>query len=426
MNAARESKARSERCEGHALGGPELTRRRLLAGTLVGAGAVAAAQFLQLAGAPRVHAAFAQAGSPHVLIVVFLRGGADGLSILPPLTEPVYHDQRPTIAIPENLALPVDAVFGLHPVAARLAGHAAAGRVCFVPACGSPHPSRSHFDAQAIMEAGTQSLSASDGWLARHLLTTPPDSNVEAVAVSDQIPVSMMGHPQALAAPDVEDFGIVWAGTPPEQTAALLRGCYSEGADLLSVAARNALAAVETMSAIEVGPVPEDYDQSWLGRDLWQVRTLIDAGVGVQGVAVDVHGWDTHDAMGGVDGGRMRDQVEMLDVALGAFLDDMAGRTDYTLVVMTEFGRRVAQNDSDGTDHGHGGVMVIAGEGVSGPVAGSWPGLGVLDRGDVQVVNDYRLVLAEVLDRRCGNPAPSAVFPDLEISPADYLGVFAP
>lgn len=426
MNTVSEGKARPGRQEDHPRGGPELTRRRVLAGTLAAAGAVAAAQLVQIAGAPRVRAAFGQATAPHVLIVVFLRGGADGLSLLPPVTESVYYDQRPTIAIPENQALPVDTAFGLHPAAARLAAHTTAGRVCFVPACGSPHPSRSHFDAQAIMEAGTPSLSAGDGWLARHLLGTPPDGNVEAIAVSDQIPVSMMGHPQAIAAPDVGNFGIVWAGTPPEQTAALLGGCYSEGADPLSIAARNALAALETMSTVEVGPVPEGYDQSGLGRDMWQVRTLIDAGIGVQGIAVDVHGWDTHDAMGGVDGGRMRNQIEMLDMALGTFLDDMAGRTDYSLVVMTEFGRRVAQNDSDGTDHGHGGVMMVLGEGLSGPVAGSWPGLDVLDRGDVQVVNDYRVVLAEVLDRRCGNPAASAVFPDLAIAPGDYLGVFAP
>jgi uncharacterized protein (DUF1501 family) len=135
------------------------------------------------------------------------------------------------------------------------------------------------------------------------------------------------------------------------------------------------------------------------------------------GCALDLGGWDMHTGLGTVDSGDMQDNLTELATALAAFAKDIGpdALRAVTVVTMSEFGRRVQQNGNAGTDHGHGGAMLLLGGGLNGGrVHGRWPGLaaGALDHGDLAGPNDYRDVLAELLRTRFGLANPAAIFPD--------------
>ncbi|MDH5279352.1 MAG: DUF1501 domain-containing protein, partial [Actinomycetota bacterium] len=144
---------------------------------------------------------------------------------------------------------------------------------------------------------------------------------------------------------------------------------------------------------------------------------LVKADVGLQVAAVDYGDWDMHADMGSVDEGWMRDHLRELSRSIAAFGTDLGAHlADVTLVTLTEFGRRVEENGSGGVEHGHGQAVLMLGGGVKGgQVHGRWPGLadGDLFEGDLAGTTDYRQLLAEVLEKRCGASGLSTVFPGL-------------
>jgi uncharacterized protein (DUF1501 family) len=154
---------------------------------------------------------------------------------------------------------------------------------------------------------------------------------------------------------------------------------------------------------------------------------LIKAGVGLQVASVDYGDWDMHAGMGDVDGGWMKDHLAELSQALSAFATDLGSKlSDVTLVTLTEFGRRMQENGSGGTDHGFGQTVLLMGGGViGGQVHGTWPGLapGSLIDGDLMSTTDYRTLLAEVLEKRCRAGSVGQVFPDVG---SERLGVVIP
>ena len=174
--------------------------------------------------------------------------------------------------------------------------------------------------------------------------------------------------------------------------------------------------------------MPADWPQHF-GSGLWPIARLLAAGIPVEAAAADLGGWDTHDAMGSPTNanGGMYQLVAELDAALGSFFSYLGPLGDkVTVVVMAEFGRRIAVNGSGGLDHGRGQAMMVVGGGVSGGVKGAWPGLTDTDSGDVRVVNDYRAVLSEVLSTRMRATDLSTVFPGFDTSSASWLGVTTP
>ena len=147
----------------------------------------------------------------------------------------------------------------------------------------------------------------------------------------------------------------------------------------------------------------------------------------MQVAAVDYGDWDMHAGMGGPDDGWMHDHLTELSQAMSAFANDLGPSiANVTLVTLTEFGRRVQENGSGGTDHGFGQVVLMLGGGVQGgAVHGTWPGLAesALIDGDLNGLNDYRVVLAEILEKRCGAGSVSSIFPGIS---QDRLGVVRP
>lgn len=405
-----------------------LSRRRFLQGT--------AAACLAGAALPSLHPqlAFGAPGDPSrgdVLVLILLRGGMDGLSAIVPAGERGYYDARKTTAVPAAATVPLDGRFGLHPALAPLADVFKAGDLAVVPACGSFDPSRSHFDQQDVLERGVGRQDPNrTGWLGRHLATrgAPASAAIQSLAIGTRVPLSLHSAPAPVVIPDIERFAIdrLAAGAAPAMQATLLRlagdGSLAEGAS----------AAVQTLDLLartqpgSIAPANgAKYEQQWWSTQLRQVGQLIRAGVGLEAAVLDFGGWDTHTSMGTHTDGQMRELLTRLGMALHSFYVDMLDvRDQITTVVISEFGRRVAQNGGGGTDHGHGGVAMVMGGGIRGGVYGAWPGLGasVLDRGDVPVATDFRAVLAEVVQQRLRNPALGTVFPGY--TPA-FLGLTA-
>jgi uncharacterized protein (DUF1501 family) len=208
-----------------------------------------------------------------------------------------------------------------------------------------------------------------------------------------------------------------------------LAGLYS-GDDLLAGIGRETLRILETVEQLDPqGYRPESglpaYPASDFGAALRQVAMLVRAEVGLEVAAIDLGGWDTHFAQGASDGlmaGLLADLAGGLS-ALHADLADSLSRL--TVVVMTEFGRRVQENASLGTDHGHGSLMLLLGGNVEGgKVHGSWPGLSqgqLFGPGDLAVTTDYREVLAEVCRKRLNNPAADQIFPGFTPGRAGFV-----
>lgn len=410
------------------------TRRGFMAGTAAGvAGGVA----MQLA-TPGTAGAASYNGN--TLVSIFLRGGCDGLSLLPPVGHGAYFDARPTVAVPQQAALPLAGPgaypgLGWHPGAAKLSALYNAGRVALVPAAGSPDHSRSHFDCQDGIDKGVPEnrLSRYDGWLGRFLSgTSAQDHALRAFSAGSGPAPSLRGYP-AIAASSIDHLGLVTWGADVDWVTRMLVAGYTPanaGEDLAHWAGVS-FEALDGLAPVLAGDneLPKGWPGTSEGRLFFVLARLLEEGMPVQAATMDVGGWDHHDDMGSATDpwARTRLQVAVLDDAIGAFMArmDTAGLGNkVTLVAMTEFGRRVAQNGSGGTDHGFGGPMLVIGAGAVPGVHGGYPGVAPADLvdGDLAVTVDHRTVLAELLARRFGASDLSAVFPGFDASPATFLG----
>jgi uncharacterized protein (DUF1501 family) len=373
---------------------------------------------------PRV--TYAQSASDRdVLVSIFLRGGADGLSLVAPFGEPSYYALRPTLAIPANTALALDGFFGFPPAMAALLPAYQAGRLLIVHATGSTDPSRSHFDAQFFMEIGKPGdLNVVTGWLGRHLASRPPmrvDAALRGLGFAFGLPQTLVGGPDTLPIPDPANFGLSGNSSTRTQRLTWLGTSYQTERDPLRTAALNTQRTITTLSTLNIGGyVPAGgavYPGGNFGAALRSTAALIRADMGVEAVQIDLGGWDTHTFQGPVNGGMAATMTQFAQ-ALGAFHADMDGAArinNVTVVVCSEFGRVAYENASQGTDHGHGNVMFVMGGAVrGGRVLTAWPGLApgqLYQNQDLQVTIDYRDILAEAVLRRLGNTNLDLVFP---------------
>ena len=401
------------------------TRRRLLAG-LGGLGVASLGS--QLVTTRVAFGATAQGtGSGATLVVVFLRGGVDGLSVVVPRGDPALAAARPQIAVPEGALLPGDDRFGLHPALAPLQPLWTSGRMAAVHAVASPDLSRSHFQAQDCLERGAAATSVATGWLDRVLTALGPGTTFRAVANGTSLPRSLLGAEDKLVLQEIEQFDLAGGEDLRDRTVAALTELYTGLDHPVATHAQvtlQALAAARELAQSEYQP-DAAYPDGGFARQLRDVARLIKARVGLRVAAIDLGGWDMHTWIGQVDNGGMRRHLDELAAALAAFATDLGPALDgVTLVTMSEFGRRVAENGNAGTDHGHGGIMLLLGGGLrGGRVHGAWPGLApdALANGDLAGANDYRDVLTELLQRRLGIGDPTPIFPDHRPT---RLGVF--
>ncbi|MEE9342386.1 MAG: DUF1501 domain-containing protein [Gammaproteobacteria bacterium] len=376
--------------------------------------------------------AFAATGNaPHTVINVFLRGGMDSLSALVPHADPQYYALRPDIAIPAEGLIKLSSEFSLHKAMEPLHEFYQRGELAFVAASGlGPNSSsRSHFNAQRRMEAGTDNHTQADGWVGRYVDSTRTVNDASFRAVSHKrIPKSLSGYDPAISFSRLSELSVQANDLMSDERAVeMLKGLYQQvNHPELTLQSSNAFSAIDEAANNALGTLakPTSYGNSKLGAALHQIAELMISDVGLEAASLSMGGWDLHREMGTWDAGSMRDQLSDLSTALSAFYNEISGLQEkVTIVVMSEFGRRVTQNDSGGTDHGKGGMMMVLGKGINGgKVHGEWPGLNSLDENDLPIVTDYRQVLTEMLAVRMGrNDLVSSVFPDY--LGGSYLGV---
>jgi len=376
---------------------------------------------------------YAAADEPQhgTLVVVFLRGGMDGLSMLVPASDPQLVKERPNIGVRAGSLLEFDTArgFGLHPAMAPLRPLIAQGRVAAVPAVSTPDLSRSHFQAQDCLERGS-SGSLSTGWLDRVLVASGPGTTFRGVAVGGTTPRSLVGAANPIAMHDLGSVKLDVDKADTAATTAALRSLYTGVDHPIAKQTTLAIGALGTVARIRAAQPAADavhYPDGNFADALKNLAMLIKGGAGVRVACVDVGGWDTHTGMGNVDRGDMQRHLGDLAAALAAFAEDLGPDRldDTTVVTMSEFGRRVEENASGGTDHGHGGAVLIVGGGVRPGVHGAWHGLAQRTTlGDIPGWNDYRDVLSEVVGARLGLSAGqlNGVFPGWRAKP---LGIAA-
>jgi len=352
----------------------------------------------------RVSYAAADTPTKGTLVVIFLRGGLDGLSLLVPAADPAYLANRPGVGIQSSKLIQMDRGFGLHPSMAPLKPLIAKGMVAAVPAVSTPDLSRSHFQAQDCLERGSTN-SLTSGWLDRVLEASGTGTTFRSVAVGGMTPRSLMGTSGTVAMYDLKSISLDVEKKDLEKTKTALQSLYTNIEHPIAKQTTLAIGALNTVESILNSPAATPtvaYPDGNFADALKSLASLIKADAGVRVACIDVGGWDTHTGMGNIDNGDMQRHLGDLAKALAAFTSDI-GETNLnktTIVTMSEFGRRVEENASGGTDHGHGGAVLVIGGGVQGGVHGTWNGLGTLEQGDVPGWNDYRDVLTEVVTKR--------------------------
>ncbi|WP_158604487.1 DUF1501 domain-containing protein [Nocardioides mangrovicus] len=409
--------------------GFSIDRRRFLASAAALTGAVAGAQMF---GDSFRQVAYGAETGNNVLVVLSMRGGADGLSMVVPRGADwdTLSAARPGIVVPKASLVGGDTNFGLHPAFAPLVPMWNAGTFGAVHAVGLPAPNRSHFDAMEAIEDASVNDSLRVGWINRTVGVTSgavPETAMQLGTVL--LPTSLTGPAPALGASQLADLALVPldsnANQAPRQASinAMWAGHTDEAGNSVrdALGTVNRLAPLVTRAAVKDTTIlnPANYPTGALQSVLSNTAALIKADVGAKFITVDYGNWDMHQGLGTVSSGWMLTQVTHLAASLKAFFDDLGtAATRVTVVTMSEFGRRVAQNGSAGLDHGYGNVMLTLGAGVAGgTVKGEWPGLSTLNQGDLAVRTNFQSVLWEVIANRF--PALSGqkatIFPDLAV-----------
>jgi uncharacterized protein (DUF1501 family) len=384
------------------------------------------------------------------VVSVFLRGGMDGLNLVAPISGPdrdPYVTKRPTIYLRtdgETAALPLSGDFGLHFAAAGLHDLYQQGKLAIVHGIGFPVDliSRSHFDAQDYCDLGTPgNTRTGSGWLARHLEAVgqvPDSAQIPALASGSAPPLSFLGRRDTMTLDDPSSFhpngnsGTQVDGQPlyKQSTMITINQMY-QGADALELAGTGAANTVELVDSLDLSdytPSPgANYPTTGVGTTLANQAKLIaniaKRDVGLQVATLDYGGWDTHENQGAGDqanlnGNQYAARVDGLSQVLTALYNDLAGSgiaERMVVVVQSEFGRRVRENDNRGTDHGSGNPMlVLGGRVVGGHLYGTFGGLQdgqLFQNEDVATTTDTRRVLSEVVTRHLGNDDLASVFP---------------
>lgn len=351
------------------------------------------------------------------LVVIFLRGAVDGLNIVVPYGDGVYYEQRPTIAIPraggDGAVINLDGHFGLNPALASIMPLWRDGTLAFVHACGSPDPTRSHFDAQDYMESGTPGArSTPDGWMNRVLAAMPGNHGpIEAVSLgpvvprilSGRMPVANVALGRAAARPlPMDNPKIEHAFDHLYDRGDPISRAYQEG----RIARRKLLAELEQdmTQASSGAPSPEGFS-----GDTARLAHLIQRDPAIRLAFMALGGWDTHVNQGSVNG-QLANHLKPLGEGLASFAQQLGPAWDDTVIlVVSEFGRAVHENGNGGTDHGHGNVMWVMGGSVRGRrVYGRWAGLApaaLYQERDLAVTTDFREPISQILRAHVGLPA---------------------
>lgn len=377
------------------------------------------------------------APAPKSLIVIFQRGGCDGLNVIVPHGEDEYYNLRPSIAIarPGNSggALDMDGFFGLHPSMSSLYNLYQAGNVAAFPAVHYTNATRSHFDSQQFIESAEVNRQA-DGWLNRHLSSSANSAGMRGVSFSSSLSHALSGPLSVSTFSDLRNFDLDMEVNSEQRLINRLSGIYNQNTsnnriydELLRNSGRTLFNDLNVVNSIDVNNYQPangaNYPNNSYGRQLAQTAQLIKTGAGLEIATINVGGWDTHQNQGGAIGG-MANKLGNFSNGIGAFYEDMGSQmSDVMILTMTEFGRTSQENGSRGTDHGHASAWFALGGGLTGGVYGTWPGLAEEQRERGRYLaqaTDFRDIFSEILTSHLGNSSASVV-PNYNASPIGFL-----
>ena len=390
-----------------------LSRRSFCKG--VPAVAVSATSLTPLRWWDRVAAAADLPADGRKLLTIQLAGGNDGLNTLVPAGHDAYRKARPGLAVAEDAVLDVGNGLGLHPRMTGMKELFDAGRLGIVQGVGYPKPNRSHFESMDIWQTAHRSEGRRKvGWLARALASTGREpTGMEAVAVGEGAPpIGLVGeHFSAAAVRPGESFSLPLGegkGRDARRAAYDRWAAVADGGDALEYVSRTRAAATALAERFESGSDDDgslgDYPDSSFGRSLRTVARMLAGDFPATVYSVTLEGFDTHAEQKDMHA----NLVGQLSQALAAFdadLADMGTRDRVCVVAFSEFGRRLRENASLGTDHGAGSCLFTLSPTGKGGLLGAYPSLTDLDEGDLKHTVDFRRVYASLLDDWLGIPS---------------------
>jgi len=363
------------------------------------------------------------------LVCIFQRGAMDGLMTVSPYADTNLKILRPSLYMSpsekEGGLIDLDGKFGLHPAMAALSGYFTDKQMAIVHGVGSPNNTRSHFDAQDYMEAGTPyNKGTASGWLNRVVgLMGHEASPFRAVSLTNSLPRSLYGNNEALAISNLQDFAIQARNTPitmnsasksfeqlyDQTSSSLLSKTGKESFDALKMLNLNTLKNYQPAKDIV-------YPTSALGNALKQIAVLIKMNLGLEVAFAESGGWDTHVNQGTTNGGLARNLKDFSE-SIAAFWKDLAAyQDDVTVMTMTEFGRTAHQNGTGGTDHGRASCLFVLGNDVQGgKVYQNLKSLAkedLEDGRDLPVSTDFRSVFSAVANRHLNINDNKILFPE--------------
>jgi uncharacterized protein (DUF1501 family) len=393
------------------------SRRRFISSSL---GAVALGGALpgfvrEAAWAQTLPLAGASVDPRNVLVVVQLNGGNDGLNTVVPYSDDAYHKARPTIRVAENTVLKIDERVGFNPALAGLHELYKNGQVALIHGVGYPNPNRSHFEATQIWETASPQRPLPTGWLGRYLDGLERGANgttsFAGITLGDTVPAALLAQHasvQAIGALNTFAYNSGKDAASKSTAGALFDGARPGQSPYLSLiedTARNALHGGDVLRAKTAAyKTAVTYPGDGFAQQLQLAARIVGSDLGVRIIFVSLGTFDTH-------AGQRSQQDKLLGYlgnGLLAFYKDLAEHGNASRVLtmtFSEFGRRVTQNASNGTDHGTAAPLFVVGAGIKGGTFGEQPSLTDLDNGDLKFGTDFRAVYATVLERWLGRDA---------------------
>jgi len=368
--------------------------------------------------------ALAQTAAPagdRVLVVVYFQGGNDGLNTVVPFGLPAYYTYRPTLAIAQNDVLRINDTIGLNPQLKPFKDMYDKGQVAIVQGVGYPNPDYSHFRSTEIWETAAPDKYASTGWLGRYLdgVNVPSGNLFNAVAIADVLPEVLVADRVDVAAiAQLNGYGLTsdrskTLGRDEFHAFVADNNVPFRSPYLAQVASieDHAQRGSEELPKLIAGYQPAaSYPETPIGRSLALAAQVIGSKLGTRVLYVQLGSFDTHTTQ------RATQDRLLAEFANGisAFYTDLAAHGDERRVLtmtFSDFGRRVAENGSRGTDHGSAAPVFVIGGGVKGGLYGEHPSLDALDAGNLRFTTDFRSVYATVLEKWLQRPAPAIVGP---------------
>ena len=349
-----------------------------------------------------------------ILVVITLYGGNDGLNTVIPFTDPIYYSSRPDISYKPEAVLPLSAELALNPAMKGLKSLWDQKKVAIVRGVGYPDPDHSHFSSMAKWQTASPAKHVSTGWLGCWIDSQPEDSML-AISLGSVLPPMMAGAKRSGAALPVGGLVIPKGdlamqckklSTPVERDSKLMAAAATSMRNLFTVS-NNVQPVLKAPAPVSPDLPTTNGGNAGGGSDLAQqldvVAKLIAAGSPTKVWSVSLGGFDTH-------ANEANAQAELLGVvsdSLSRFMGQLKATTrsnDVTIMVYSEFGRRVVGNGSQGTDHGTSGPMFVIGNSVKGGFYGEQPSLKNLYKGDLAVTTDFRDVYATMIEKVLKSP----------------------